>query len=49
MDIRYYHYKINLYVLGNYYLDVFINHKQSRIEKIGGRSSYKNEILLRSN
>lgn len=34
MDIRYYHYKINLYMLGNYYLEVFINPKQSHIEKI---------------
>jgi hypothetical protein len=34
MAIRYYRYKINLYVLGNYYLEVFVNHKQSSIEKI---------------
>lgn len=34
MAIRYYRYKINLYVLGNYYLEVFVNHKQSAIEKI---------------
>ena len=34
MAIRYYHYKINLYVLGNYYLEVFVNHKLSAIEKI---------------
>ncbi|HTE33626.1 MAG TPA: hypothetical protein VK666_24760 [Chryseolinea sp.] len=34
MAIRYYGYKVNLYLLGNYYLEVFINHKFSQIEKI---------------
>lgn len=34
MAIRYYRYKINLYMLGNYYLEVFVNHKQAAIEKI---------------
>jgi len=34
MAIRYYHYKINLYLLGNYYLEVFVNHKFSLVEKI---------------
>jgi hypothetical protein len=34
MSIRYYRYKINLYVLENYYLEVFVNHKLSAIEKI---------------
>jgi hypothetical protein len=34
MAIRYYRYKINLYMLGNYYLEVFVNHKQASIEKI---------------
>lgn len=34
MAIRYYSYKVNLYILGNYYLEVFINHKFSTIEKI---------------
>jgi len=34
MAIRYYGYKINLYLLGNYYLEVFINHKHTSIEKI---------------
>jgi hypothetical protein len=34
MAIRYYRYKINLYMLGNYYLEVFVNHKYSSIEKI---------------
>jgi hypothetical protein len=34
MGIRYYGYKINLYMLGNNYLEVFINHKHAAIEKI---------------
>ncbi|MBL0741929.1 hypothetical protein [Chryseolinea lacunae] len=34
MGIRYYGYKVNLYLLGNFYLEVFINHKFSLIEKI---------------
>lgn len=34
MAIRYYGYKVNLYLLGNYYLEVFVNHKYSLIEKI---------------
>jgi len=34
MSIRYYGYKINLYLLGNTYLEVFVNHKFSSIEKI---------------
>lgn len=34
MAIRYYRYKINLYLLGDYYLEVFVNHKHASIEKI---------------
>jgi hypothetical protein len=34
MGIRYYRYKINLYMLGSNYLEVFINHKHASIEKI---------------
>jgi hypothetical protein len=34
MAIRYYGYKVNLYMLGNYYLEVFVNHKYSSIDKI---------------
>ena len=34
MAIRYYTYKVNLYLLGNFYLEVFVNHKQACIEKI---------------
>lgn len=32
--IRYYGYKINLYLLNNYYVEVFYNHKHDLIEKI---------------
>jgi hypothetical protein len=31
--IRYYGYKINLYLLQNYYVEVFYNHKLDKIEK----------------
>lgn len=34
MAIRYYEYKINLYLLGSIYLEVFINHKHTLVEKI---------------
>ena len=34
MSIRYYGYKVNLYLMGNLYLEVFVNHKFSSIEKI---------------
>ncbi|MCI0750412.1 MAG: hypothetical protein L0Y35_01105 [Flammeovirgaceae bacterium] len=34
MAIRYYHYKVNLYLLGTYYIEVFVNHKHASIEKI---------------
>jgi hypothetical protein len=34
MAIRYYAYKVNLYLLGNFYLEVFVNHKLASIEKI---------------
>ena len=32
--IRYYGYKINLYLLYNYYVEVFYDHKLDRIERI---------------
>jgi hypothetical protein len=35
MAIRYYNYKINLYLLGHHYIEVFVNHKYSSIERIG--------------
>jgi hypothetical protein len=34
MAIRYYQYKINLYMLGGDYVEVFINHKHASVEKI---------------
>ncbi|HCZ34760.1 MAG TPA: hypothetical protein DHV26_02400 [Cytophagales bacterium] len=34
MAIRYYKYKINLYLLGSDYIEVFVNHKFSSIDKI---------------
>jgi hypothetical protein len=32
--IRYYTHKVNLYLLGDEYVEVFYNHKQDRIDKI---------------
>ncbi len=32
--IRYYDYKINLYLLGQFYVEVFFHHLHDRIEKI---------------
>jgi hypothetical protein len=34
MAIRYYRYKVNLYLYGKNYLEVFYNHKRDCIEKI---------------
>ena len=34
MSIRYYKYKVNLYLLGNFYLEVFYNQKDDLVEKI---------------
>ncbi len=34
MAIRYYRYKINLYLLGNDYLEVFVDHKNSSVDRI---------------
>lgn len=34
VNIRYYGYKVNLYLLGDFYVEVFYNHKEDRIEKI---------------
>lgn len=33
MDIRYYRYKVNLYLLNNFYVEVFYNHKLDKVEK----------------
>ncbi|MFD2034934.1 hypothetical protein ACFSKL_09040 [Belliella marina] len=32
--IRYYAHKVNLYLLGNEYVEVFYNHKHDKIDKI---------------
>ena len=32
--IRYYGHKVNLYLLGNEYVEVFVNHKKAIIDKI---------------
>ncbi|MBN8576543.1 MAG: hypothetical protein KF775_14590 [Cyclobacteriaceae bacterium] len=34
MAIRYYKHKINLYLLGSDYIEVFVNHKYASIERI---------------
>lgn len=34
VSIRYYKYKINLYLLSSYYVEVFYNHKFDKIERI---------------
>ena len=34
MAIRYYGYKVNLYLLTNFYVEVFYNHKKDKIERI---------------
>jgi hypothetical protein len=34
MSIRYYKFKINLYLYHNFYVEVFFNHKEDRVEKI---------------
>jgi len=41
VGIRYYGYKINLYLISNFYVEVFYNHKQDKIERI--------ELLKRKN
>jgi hypothetical protein len=41
VGIRYYGYKINLYLLSNFYVEVFYNHKHDKIERI--------ELLKRKN
>ena len=34
MDIRYYEFKINLYRIRNFFIEVFYHHKEDRIAKI---------------
>ncbi|MFM7327133.1 MAG: hypothetical protein ACKORJ_12575 [Bacteroidota bacterium] len=33
-SIRYYKYKVNLYLLDNFYVEVFVDHKRGEIEKV---------------
>lgn len=48
MNIRYYRYKVNLYMLGNYYLEVFINHKHASVEKISLLDTHHSRIKFYS-
>ena len=41
VSIRYYGYKINLYLISNFYIEVFYNHKLDKIQRI--------ELLERNN
>jgi hypothetical protein len=34
MNIRYYKHKVNLYLLGSDYVEVFVNHKRASIDRI---------------
>lgn len=34
VSIRYYKHKINLYLLSNFYVEVFYNHKLDKLEKV---------------
>ncbi len=34
MAIRYYGYKVNLYLLGDEYVEVFVNHKHAVIDRV---------------
>lgn len=34
MDIRYYEFKINLYRISDFFIEVFYHHKEDRIEKV---------------
>ena len=54
--IRYYGYKINLYLLNNFYVEVFYNHKRDMIERVEllpvfhtGMKFYSDQIQLPAN
>lgn len=34
MDIRYYEFKVNLYLINDFYIEVFYHHKKDSIQKI---------------
>ncbi|MEQ9299676.1 MAG: hypothetical protein RIF33_13975 [Cyclobacteriaceae bacterium] len=40
--IRYYKHKVNLYLMKGYYIEVFYNHKEDKIDKIGLYDSSSN-------
>ncbi len=42
--IRYYDYKINLYLMDRNYVEVFVKHKQARIERIEILDSTSNRM-----
>ena len=44
MAIRYYDYKVNLYLLDQNYLEVFINHKRAKIDRIDLLDSGSNRM-----
>lgn len=46
--IRYYRYKVNLYAMDNYLVEVFYNHKEDRIEKIEPLPRYHSRMKFYS-
>lgn len=42
--IRYYGYKVNLYLLNNFYVEVFYNHKLDKIEKVLPMEKHSNRM-----
>lgn len=51
VSIRYYGYKVNLYLFHGHYMEAFYNHKLDKIEKIEplNRSHFQGKILCRPN
>ena len=48
MAIRYYQYKVNLYLLGNFYVEVFVEHKDSTIARIALLEKYSTRLRFYS-
>jgi hypothetical protein len=48
MAIRYYQYKINLYLLGNFYVEVFVEHKDSSIARISPLDADRSRLVFYS-
>ena len=46
VSIRYYGYKINLYLISNFYVEVFYNHKLDKLEKIELLTKKKQAIKI---